>query len=206
MKKDMVRVAAQEQGLKTYVPEKPCARGHQLRKTSDGNCVECKRLGDRRRYHADPIKTREKVKKKYDNNAEKIRAKRREAYAKNPEPEKETARVRSAEWRLKNPAHTGAKESKKRYKVKNPGKIQADTAKRRVAKLNRTVGWANKKQIQAYYDVCAFFNEVNGYIKYHVDHEIPLQGNLVSGLHVHNNLRVIPWEDNVKKANRYTPV
>lgn len=34
-----------------------------------------------------------------------------------------------------------------------------------------------------------------------VDHEIPLRGRLVSGLHVLENLRVIPRSDNQKKSN-----
>ena len=40
---------------------------------------------------------------------------------------------------------------------------------------------------------------------YHVDHRIPLQGELVSGLHVPSNLQVITAEENQKKGNRYVP-
>lgn len=35
---------------------------------------------------------------------------------------------------------------------------------------------------------------------------LPLQGTLVSGLHVPLNLQVIPWLDNVRKANKYVPL
>jgi hypothetical protein len=37
---------------------------------------------------------------------------------------------------------------------------------------------------------------------HHVDHELPLRGRRVSGLHVHTNLRVLPAEDNFRKGNR----
>jgi hypothetical protein len=36
-----------------------------------------------------------------------------------------------------------------------------------------------------------------------IDHIIPLQGKLVSGLHVWNNLRVIPQTENRSKYNNY---
>lgn len=73
----------------------------------------------------------------------------------------------------------------------------------RAAKLKRTPLWADQEKIKAYYDVCAFFNEVNGYIKYHVDHVVPLQGKLVSGLHVQNNLQVLLAKDNCSKGNKH---
>ena len=69
--------------------------------------------------------------------------------------------------------------------------------------LQRTPKWADLEKIKAYYDVCSFFNEVNGFIKYHVDHIVPLQGNYVSGLHVETNLQVIHATENMVKGNRH---
>lgn len=42
-------------------------------------------------------------------------------------------------------------------------------------------------------------------IKHHVDHELPLRGRYVSGLHVPSNLRVITAEENLKRPKIYRP-
>lgn len=69
------------------------------------------------------------------------------------------------------------------------------SARRRASKLQRTPKWADLDKIQAIYLSCKKGE--------HVDHIIPLQGELVSGLHVWNNLRCIPATDNLKKGNKY---
>lgn len=92
---------------------------------------------------------------------------------------------------------------KRVYRQANKGKINALVTKRKARVKLRTPIWADIGKIKAYYEVCAFFNEVNGYTKYHVDHVIPLQGTAVSGLHVQNNLQVIPWLDNIRKKNKF---
>ena len=89
------------------------------------------------------------------------------------------------------------------YAKNNRGRVNALCLKRHADKLKRTPAWADHKRIAAYYDVCAFFNEVNGYTKYHVDHIVPLRGRKVSGLHVHNNLQVILATENASKGNHY---
>lgn len=40
-------------------------------------------------------------------------------------------------------------------------------------------------------------------VEYHIDHIIPLKGDIVCGLHVWNNLAVIPKVDNLRKGNNF---
>ena len=108
---------------------------------------------------------------------------------------------KSKEWYLKNKEY--GKAIRRKYSKENRNIKNTLEAKRRSKKLLRTPIWADQEKIKAYYNVCAFFNEVNGYTKYHVDHIVPLQGKLVSGLHVENNLQVILAEDNLSKSNNF---
>lgn len=42
-------------------------------------------------------------------------------------------------------------------------------------------------------------------IAHHVDHEYPLRGALVSGLHVENNLQILTGAENKRKRNKFEP-
>lgn len=59
----------------------------------------------------------------------------------------------------------------------------------------RTPNWANMNIIEHIYKNCP-----RGY---HVDHIIPLRGDLVSGLHVENNLQYLTAEQNRFKSNKF---
>ena len=74
--------------------------------------------------------------------------------------------------------------------------------KRRAEKLKRTPAWADQQAIRTVYDEAARLTQETGEA-HHVDHIIPLQGKLVSGLHVANNLQVLHWRQNVLKRNRF---
>ena len=106
--------------------------------------------------------------------------------------------------RIKNPEKYKA--YSKKHAKDNPSQYAAKTAKRRSAKLNRTPKWLTADDIehmQALYSVAAMIQRESG-VEYHIDHIIPLQGKFVSGLHVPDNLRVIPAVDNLKKSNKHT--
>lgn len=75
-------------------------------------------------------------------------------------------------------------------------------SKRRASKLQRMPKWADSKAIRAIYDEAKRITLRTG-IEHHVDHDIPLNGRLVSGLHVSDNLQILPWFQNIKKHNKY---
>ena len=78
----------------------------------------------------------------------------------------------------------------------------AKNAKRRSAKLQRTPAWADFKAISEIYEESARLTEETG-ILHHVDHDIPLQGEFVSGLHCEKNLVILTATDNLSKGNKH---
>ena len=124
-------------------------------------------------------------------------------------------------WRKKNPekvkAHNdiqylkyeqkkdGYRRSRKKYEQSNPHKIAAKTARYLAAKRQRIPKWVDDDHmwmIEQAYELAALRTKITGF-QWHVDHIIPLRGKNVSGLHVIENLQVIPGIENVRKANRY---
>lgn len=65
-----------------------------------------------------------------------------------------------------------------------------------------TPAWANKFVMDEAYRLAALRTKVTGY-QWNVDHIVPLNGANVCGLHVHNNLCIIPAVENRKKYNKF---
>lgn len=72
----------------------------------------------------------------------------------------------------------------------------------RARTLKRMPAWADKAAIKAIYEKAHRRTWESG-VPHHVDHVLPLQGEFVSGFHVHNNLQILTGADNGRKGNHF---
>lgn len=113
---------------------------------------------------------------------------------------KELVNQRSKEWRLKNKERRA--KTCREWNERNQDK-RAEAVARRRGKLV-TPGWAEPTAIAAFYREAKRLEKETG-VKHHVDHIVPINSLLVCGLHVENNLQVIPALENVQKRNLIWP-
>ena len=179
-----------------------------LRRVS-GACVECARENTRKRRLLDPQKYKEQSKKHSTVEWQKILAspelhnkkkvKSKEYYRKN----KAKIRAGIVKWSREN--LDKVKHYAKKVKKSSAAKVNFYTAKRRAARLQRTPNWLTEDDrwmIKEAYELATVRTKIFGF-PWHVDHVIPLQGTVVSGLHVPLNLQVIPGAMNDAKGNKY---
>ena len=91
-----------------------------------------------------------------------------------------------------------------KWKVNNKLAIRADTKARRRKHREATPKWLTKKQrteIRQMYQIAMTMTSTTGE-QYVVDHIVPLRSEIVCGLHVPWNLRVITQEENTRKSNK----
>jgi hypothetical protein len=82
-------------------------------------------------------------------------------------------------------------------------------AVRRAQERRRRPPWADRKAIRALYNEARRLTRLTGELHV-VDHIVPLIGKyngttIVSGLHVHYNMRVIHWKPNAQRGNYEWP-
>jgi len=94
------------------------------------------------------------------------------------------------------------------YAKANKSKLNAKTRRRQAMIINRTPAWVDSEElwlIKEAYALAELRTNLFGF-SWHVDHIVPLQGKLVSGLHTISNLQVIPAIENIRKHNRFEVV
>lgn len=185
-------------GKTRYFTGEPCKRGHLSERTVSGSaCVECKKAIDSawKKKHVEVCSAQ---RRSYDaRNREKVRAYKNKWNAKH---DKEAQKARSRKWYEKNKEKSF--ENHRKWAAKNPATTNAAAARRRAKVLKCTPKWADMDKIKSFYQMAKELSEKTG-LDYHVDHQIPLQGKLVSGLHVQNNLQIMVGHLNQSKGNRY---
>ena len=132
-------------------------------------------------------------------NPEKVR----EMHKKYAEKHKEVLSAKSLRWKKDNPER--AAEVSRKTRLKNKARVLATKAKYRASKRNKTPIWVDKEHlwlIKQAYELAIIRTKQFGFL-WHVDHIVPIQGKLVSGLHVIENLQVIPGVENIKKKNKF---
>lgn len=173
-----------------------------------GSCVLCasEKIQASRKANPERTKAHQQKSRLRIKNTPELKAKKneRDAAYRRANKEKCTATIR--QWREKNRALSNSYVRKS--KAKNPSIVLANTVKRRLAKLHRTPNWLTPDEhwmIEQAYELAALRTKLFGF-SWHVDHVIPLQGKLVSGLHTPYNLQVIPGVENVRKLNHFSVV
>lgn len=173
-----------------------CKRGSVAPRDKWGHCLcdLCKAAikagkSDRTEYHRkwraeNPEKVKQYTAKWNKANPEKRKAIEKAWKKANPEKVKQYSRDAGKKWAANNSGH--------RLEI-----VRA----RQLAKRQRTPPWADRSAIRAVYIEAARMTKVTG-IPHEVDHIYPLQGESVSGLHVHNNLQVITRYQNRSKGTK----
>ena len=186
------RAEAKATGAKYYFTGEACKHGHVAPRKTKGACVECMKV----EWEQGKV-TRAAYFTEY-NKSETGQQNKKDYYAKNKEQVIARAQARPAEEkrRLKN-----------NYKIANPELYKELTNSRRRRYKEATPKWLSAEQrmeIRLKYRLALELGRRTG-VPYAVDHIIPIQGELVSGLNVPWNLQVITQAENLKKSNKLAP-
>lgn len=147
------------------------------------------------KYHANHEHELELKRKWREANPEKTVAQQKRYFEKN----KNSRIATLMEWRKNNPERI--QQVKENWYNNNQALRNSYSAKWRRECRRATPDWANFEKITEIYDESTQRTKQSG-ISHHVDHIVPVQGKHVTGLHIHQNMRIIPATDNVKKRAR----
>lgn len=183
------RAEAKAAGAKYYFTGEPCKHGHVAPRKAKGACIECLKAEWEKGNEA-----RAEYFQQY-NQSDAGKEAKREYYERNRAEVIARAQARPlAEKR----------EWQKTWKNRNQLWVRADTKARRRKHRLATPKWltrSQKKEIRQLYQIAMTMTKTTGE-KYVVDHIVPLRSEIVCGLHVPWNLRVITHEENLTKSNQ----
>lgn len=176
----------------------------------DTRCKACACTAAKAYAAANPERVKAYSKERYYKTRDECLARLKVWFQENPEK----ARINRTKWRNTNHEKARAQEKayainnrekvlqrKREYSATNPHMGAKWEAKRRAYKLKATPTWADESAIAEIYAECAAVSKATG-IPHEVDHIVPLISDMVCGLHVEHNLRIIPRFDNRSKSNK----
>jgi len=95
------------------------------------------------------------------------------------------------------------KDQRKEYVKRNRGKINSYNAANQRKLVARRPKWANKSKIRKVYDKAHILRK--NYWDVQVDHIVPINSDIVCGLHCESNLQITLTEYNARKKNYWWP-
>jgi len=149
-------------------------------------CKECVSQSQKARYKDNPKAWVIRSKKYYEENTIKIKEKAQKYYHTNKHTEK-------------------LQEGRRKYRQENKGYLNGLKKLYKIQKTQAIPKWLtdwDEFVLREIYDLSRMRTDSTG-IEWHVDHIIPLKGKEVCGLHIPNNLQVIPAVENLSKGNKY---
>ena len=214
------RAIAKKLKMTRYFTGRPCQRGHlSERQTGNFKCCECDasdRLSESRRsyireYHSKNDR-KGYMKKWVSENHERKKSVNREYYSRNREEKvvaqkeyyennKHRLLAQQKEYYLANRQKIRAKQ-REAY-LRNHSDYVARARETRLSRKRRFVKWDLELTHFVFSEaihLCSLREVLTG-LKWNVDHMLPMKGKKVSGLHVWNNLQVIPKYLNAEKTN-----
>ena len=179
------RAEAKALNAKYYFTGKPCKQGHTAPRLLKGACVECRKEEWREqntRRSALPKSTAAKQagRRYYEKNAALVKARAQ------CRPEDQKRRYR------------------KKYDAENKEQRNLRSLLRKRRHRSATPPWLtaeHRERIRQVYLQARHMTELTGE-KYVVDHQVPLRGKSVCGLHVPWNLEIMTHSANCKKHNK----
>jgi 5-methylcytosine-specific restriction endonuclease McrA len=180
-------------GMTRYFTSIPCKHGHvSERKVSDRGCVRCRKDIGHRHDKKYPEKKKQRRKDYYNSNREREIMEVKEYYKNNRErfftkEAKERRRKSFARYYI---------EHKEYYHMKSKEYLL-----KKARAMPRNLSEFDKWAIYEIYHFRKIKSVITG-VDHHVDHIIPIRSDVVCGLHVPWNLRVIPAKENLSKSNK----
>lgn len=189
-------------------------------------CVPCSNRQKREYKQRHPARVAAASADYRETNRESLRAKRRDYRVRNPDSDANYYRA-NVDWKKagarayraanadrvaiyflalnQTPARQEQNRARLRaWKKRHPDRVNADTARRQLILRQAYPAWADDTLIAEFYALARLRTLMTG-IPWEVDHIVPLNSDLVCGLHWEGNLQVIPAAANLAKSNDWWP-